>query len=246
MGGIEHMKHRRLPGLVAAGICFLLAVGFRFAAIGYGVIALTLAFAGICILLYLFLPKTLRIVLTVLLLLGLAVFITAEIPVVKAAKGTPDADADYLIVLGAGVNGSVPSLSMIDRLTAAKLYLDAHPDCVAVVSGGQGPGEHISEAKAMSDWLTARGVASDRIILEDRATSTVENLSFSLMLIPDAQSASIAVCSSEYHLYRAEYMAQEMGYQLAGIPGKTSYPILRMNYFIREGLGVVYYRVFGI
>lgn len=240
------MKRRRLPGLIAAGICFLLAIGFRFAVIGYGVMSLTAAFAGLCILLYLYLPKTLRIVLTVLLVVGLAVFISAEIPVVRAAKGTPDTDADYLIVLGAGVNGSTPSLSMLDRLTAAKAYLDDHPDCVAVVSGGQGPGENITEAKAMSDWLTARGIAQDHIIPEDRATSTAENLAFSLALIPDARNASIAVCSSEYHLYRAEYLARELGYGLAGVPGRTGLPLLRLNYFIREGFGVVYYRVFGI
>ena len=240
------MKRRRLPGLIAAGICFLLAAGFRFAVIGYGVMALTLTFIGVCILLYLFLPKALRIVLTVLLLLGLAVFIAAEIPIIQAAHGTPDADADYLIVLGAGVIGRTPSLSMLERLSAAKAYLDAHPDCVAVVSGGQGPGEQITEAKAMSDWLIARGIAPERIIPEDRATNTAENLSYSFALIPDARSASIAVCSSEYHLYRAQYLARKMGYTLDGVPGRTGYPLLRLNYFIREGFGVVYYRIFGI
>ena len=231
--------------LIAAGLCFLLALGFKFALIGYGVTALVLAGVGVCILLYLFLPRKLKIMLTVLLCVGAIIFTTAEIPVIKASKGTPDADADYLIVLGAGVNGSAPSLSLVNRLTAARDYLDEHPNCIAVVTGGQGRGENLTEAQAMADWLTARGIATERIIREERATSTEENLEFSFALIPDAAHAKIAVCSSEYHLYRAEYMARQMGYELSGVPGRTTYPVLRLNYFIREGLGVIYLHIFG-
>ena len=231
--------------LIAAGLCFLLALGFKFALIGYGVTALVLAGVGVCILLYLFLPRKLKIMLTVLLCIGAIIFTTAEIPVIKASKGTPDADADYLIVLGAGVNGSAPSLSLVNRLTAARDYLDEHPNCIAVVTGGQGRGENLTEAQAMADWLTARGIATERIIREERATSTEENLEFSFALIPDAAHAKIAVCSSEYHLYRAEYMARQMGYELSGVPGRTTYPVLRLNYFIREGLGVIYLHIFG-
>ena len=231
--------------LIAAGLCFLLALGFKFALIGYGVTALVLAGVGVCILLYLFLPRKLKIMLTVLLCVGAVIFTAAEIPVIKASKGTPDADADYLIVLGAGVNGSAPSLSLVNRLTAARDYLDEHPNCIAVVTGGQGRGENLTEAQAMADWLTARGIATERIIREERATSTEENLEFSFALIPDAAHAKIAVCSSEYHLYRAEYMARQMGYELSGVPGRTTYPVLRLNYFIREGLGVIYLHIFG-
>ncbi len=238
---------KRFPGksaaLAAAAICFAAAVFFRFALIGYGVMALVCAGAGVCVLLYAFLARRFKIMLTVLLLLGLALFSVGEVPVLRAAGGTPVRDADYLIVLGAGVNGTVPSLSMLNRLTAAKAYLDAHPACVAVVSGGQGDGEDVSEAEAMFRWLKANGIDEARIVREDRATSTLENLKFSLALIPDAHRAQIAVCSSEYHLYRAQYLAQEMGYTVGAVPGRTSYPVLRLNYFIREGFGSLYYHI---
>ena len=110
---------------------FAAAAFFRFALIGYGTVALACAGIGLCILLYVFLNKALRTVLTVVLLLGLLLFSAGEIPVLMAAGGTPDYDADWLIVLGAGVNGTVPSLSMLDRLNAARTYLLAHPDCTA-------------------------------------------------------------------------------------------------------------------
>ena len=232
---------KKLPALLSAGLCFLLALFFRFALIGYGYIALLCAGLGLCILLYAYLPKTFRIMLTVLLLLGVLLFTVGEVPVIRAAGGTPEFDADWLIVLGAGVNGSTPSLSMLNRLTAAKSYLDAHPGCTAVVSGGKGEGENISEAEAMYRWLTAQGIDEKRIIPETRSTNTLENLENSMALIPDAKSAKIAVCSSEYHLYRAQYLGRSLGYELGAVPARTSYPVLRANYFIREALGAVYY-----
>ena len=235
----------KVPFLLAAGLCFAAAVFFRFALIGYAYMALLCAGIGVCVLLYAFLPKRFRRMLTILLVLGAVLFTAGEVPVVLAAKGTPEFDADYLIILGAGVNGTVPSLSMHNRLTAAKAYLDAHPDCTAVVSGGQGPGEQISEAEAMHRWLAANGIDEGRILTEDQSTNTLENLRNSVALIPGADTARIAVCSSEYHLYRAQYLAREIGYPLGAIPAKTSFPVLRLNYFIREGLGNVYYHIFG-
>ena len=107
------------PLLIAALVCFAAAFFFRFALIGYSVMALVCAGVGVCLLLYAYLPKKFRIMLTVLLVLGLLLFTVGEIPVLKAARGTPEYDAAYLIVLGAGVNGTSPSLSMVDRLSAA-------------------------------------------------------------------------------------------------------------------------------
>ena len=236
---------KKLPCLLAAAVCFVAAAFFRFALIGYGYMALLCAGVGVCVLLYAFLPKTFRIMLTVLLALGTLLFTVGTVPVVRAAGGTPDCDAQYLIVLGAGVNGTAPSLSMLNRLSTAKAYLDAHPDCVAIVSGGKGGGEQISEAEAMRRWLTAQGIAEDRIVMEPRSRNTLENLQNSLALIPDAKSARVAICSSDYHLYRAQYLARALGCEPGAVPARTTLPVLKLNYFIREGLGNVYYHIFG-
>ena len=229
---------------IAAGVCFALALFFRFALIGYGVIALCFAALGVCVLLYAFLPKKFGIMLTIILLLCLLLFAVGEAPVLMAMGGTPDYDADWLIVLGAGVNGDVPSLSLLNRLRTAKAYLDAHPDCRAVLTGGKGSDEDLSEAEAMYRWLTAQGIDASRLVCEDRAASTRENIEFSLPLIPDAENQRLAVCSSEYHLYRAQYFARQMGCELAGIPAKTTLPVLKLNYFIRESICVLYFCVF--
>ena len=69
------------------------------------------------------------------------------------------------------------------RIDAAADYLIAHPDAIAIVSGGMGPGEDVTEAACMAHSLVSAGIDSGRILLEDQATSTSENLRFSMELM---------------------------------------------------------------
>ena len=242
MGGAERLKGK--GAWAAAILCFAAAAFLRFAVIGYGTLALFFAAAGALVLLFRHLPPRGRVLLAALTGAGALALSAALVPVIRTAGGDPGAEAEYLIILGAGVNGSTPSLSMVNRLTAARAYLEAHPGCTAVASGGQGGGEDLSEAEAMYRWLTAHGIDGGRVILEDRAASTLQNLQYSFALIPPEGRDSVAVVSSEYHLYRAKYLAARLGYSVACVPARTTLPALKLNYFLREGLGVMYYTVF--
>jgi len=55
----------------------------------------------------------------------------------------------------------------------------------------------------------------------------------------------VAVISSEYHLYRAKKFAKQEGIKALGIPAETTWPVLRLNYFIREGAAVARLWAFG-
>lgn len=182
----------------------------------------------------------------------LAVFFTAMAVtgsiIARSARGTENPESDYLIVLGAGVNGSTPSLSLWERITAAYDYLAEHPDAVAIVSGGQGNGEDITEAACMYNELTKLSIAHERIWMEDQATSTLENLRFSLDLIEartGERPVKAAIVSSEYHLHRAGMFAESLGLEAELVPARTSYPVLRTNYYLREIFAVWYYSIFG-
>ena len=171
------MRHKLWLVIV---ILLLAAAGlFAFAATGHTYFAALLALIAALIVFYRFAGRVLKIVVTALLAIGVVVFVIIEIPIVKAARTDAPADCGYIVVLGAGLHGDVPSLSLRNRLDAALAWLEAHPDCVAVVSGGQGPGETMTEGEAMQIWLEAKGVDPSRIIVEDRATSTMENLEYS-------------------------------------------------------------------
>ena len=240
------MRHKLW--LIIVIILLAAAAVFAFAATGHGYFAAVLALIAALIVFYRFAGRVLKLIVTALLVIGAAVFAVIEIPIVKAARTDAPESCEYLVVLGAGLHGDVPSLSLRNRLDAALDWLEAHPDCVAVVSGGQGPGETMTEGEAMQVWLEARGIDPSRIIVEDRATSTMENLEYSFELIREAggePDGSVAIVTSEYHLCRAKLMAEDLGVRAWGVAGHTSWPTLMINYFIREAFALTYYRIFG-
>lgn len=241
------MKHKL--SLILAGVCILAGCVFRFAMPGHDFIGYLLWLLAVLIFAFPRLSKTWRIVLAALLVLGAAVFAVFEAPVISNAKTDAAPQSDYLIVLGAGVNGSAPSLSMVNRLEAALDYLEAYPDAVAIVSGGQGAGEDVTEASAMHDWLVAHGMPESRIVQEDQSTSTRENLENSFAIIRSRggdPAGCVAVVSSEYHLYRAKQMARALGAKPLGVAAETTLPTMRANYFIREAFAAAYMQVFGV
>ena len=119
-------------------------------------------------------------VLLALVCCGFAAFVYLESLVIRDAHTDARAeDAQCVIILGAGVNGTTPSLMLSSRLQAALDFIADKPDIPIICSGGQGPGEDISEADCMADWLIAHGVDESRIYREDRSTSTQENFAYS-------------------------------------------------------------------
>lgn len=111
------------------------------------------------------------------------IFLFLELPIINAAHTSVPRSVDYLILLGAGVNGTIPSLSLLDRLETTAEYMHANPDCKVIVTGGQGLGEDITEAEAMETYLINQNITADRIIKEEQATNTYENLAYSLKII---------------------------------------------------------------
>jgi hypothetical protein len=60
---------------------------------------------------------------------------------------------DYIIILGARVKGEIPSLALQYRIDSAANYMKKNQETIAIVSGGQGPGEDITEAEATKRGL---------------------------------------------------------------------------------------------
>ena len=237
------MKKSRI---ITVSILFLAGIILRFAFSGHNYIAYGLFLLSVFIVVFGVAGKTLRRFLAMFLAMGLVYFVIIEIPIIDEASGDGDFDADYLIVLGAAVHGDTPSLSLVERLEAAKDYLIKHPDTVVIVSGGQGSGENVSEARAMYEWLCANGIDPVRIIMEDKASSTYENLKFSREIINElSDDATVAVVSSEYHLCRAKLIAKTLGMEIHTVAAQTTYFTVMLNYFIREAFGVTYQLTFA-
>ena len=250
------------PGrIIALGVCAVLgvmAVYLKFFIPGYSFSALVCLCLVAVILFYTFMPLlglrfpgfarwTIRIV-TGILALGVLVVGVTEGLILHASYGDPDKHCQYMVVLGAKVRDDGPSVSLWDRIYGARNYMMEHPDVIAVVSGGQGSDEPMTEAQCMYDALVAMGISPDRIWLEDKAGSTWENLNFSLNLIEEktgARPTEIGVLSSEYHLFRASLLARACNVDFIGIPARTSRISQRINHFMREAAGVWHYILLG-
>jgi len=171
--------------------------------------------------------------------------IALEVNVITTARRDLTAiAADAVVVLGAGVNGTTPSLTLRTRLDAALEYLERHPEIPVVLSGGQGPGEAITEARCMYEYLTARGVAPERLLLEEKSTSTAENFAFSKSLLQqagvDVEEDLVAFVTNDFHIYRAGYLAAQEDYDLAfGVAARLPWRYLEANYYVREAFALV-------
>lgn len=246
-----------LPWLICA-VLGALAFFLKFCVPGYSFSALVcLCLIGI-ILFYTVMPmvglklptfaKITTKAFTVILIIGLLVVGVTEAIIIHASFGDPKEQVEYMVVLGAKVNPDGPSVSLWDRICGAYEYMEEHPEVIAVVSGGQGTDEPITEAECMYRELVNLGINPKRIWIEDAATSTWENLHFSLDLIEEKtgqRPEKLGVLSSEYHLFRASLFAKACNVEFVGIPARTSRIPQMVNHFMREVAGVWHYIILG-
>ena len=191
------------------------------------------------------LPRALLKIGHSLLAVLFALLFAVEGVILSGASADPAPGLDYVVVLGAKVNGTEPSGALRNRIQVASEYLLENPDTLCVASGGKGADEGISEALCILQGLTARGVSADRVILEENSTDTVENIRFTLEKIPDAERATIGVVTNNFHMYRAMRIADsQMPGAFYPIPVATSAFSLP-HYLLREFAAVVVSTVTG-
>lgn len=176
---------------------------------------------------------TVKCVLAVLYFAGIALLLCLMLIIFAKGK-TNAAGQRAIIVLGCSVKGSRPSLSLIHRVDAAYNFLVKNPKAFAILSGGQGPDEDLSEAQCMYNMLTEKGISPSRLFKEDKSTNTDENIKFSLEIIKSLGLGSeIAVATSEYHQLRAKMICKRYGLTAYAQSSKTKLIILP-TFLLRE------------
>lgn len=139
-----------------------------------------------------------------------------------------------MIVLGAKVNKDGVSKTLKQRLDKAMEYYNQNKHINIIVSGGQGKDEVMTEASAMKNYLVENGVDEDNIILENKATTTLENIMFSKDIMEDLNLENKAlIVTSDYHLFRGRFIASILGIDNEGLCS-TSSLLSRIYYMIRE------------
>ena len=160
-------------------------------------------------------------------------------PVVVSVNET----AENVILLGGGIDkdGNLPK-PVMDRVEKAAEYLNQHPETVCIVTGGTLKWLPFAEAPELKNQLVNKGVAPERILVEDQAKDTIQNFQFSCKMLAEYRGVSIteileaptAVVTSRYHLRRSERLARRIGFKnIKGIP--VGCPVIYIPHsYVRE------------
>lgn len=148
-------------------------------------------------------------------------------------------ESDYVVVLGAGLRGERMTLSLKERAEKALECVKENKSSYMILSGGQGPGESISEAEAVKRYLLENGVEEKRLLLEDKSKNTMENFRFSKEIIEKhsgktLDKVNVKVITSNYHVFRSNIIAKRQGYKNLKFNSNNTNILLAPNYFFRE------------
>lgn len=203
--------------------------------------------------------SVLRLLVTLITLCaaGVVIMLVLQILIFSGVPKTAEPDLEYLIVLGARVKEDGISKTLKLRLDKAAEYAAENPATVLVLSGGQGEGEPQTEARAMKAYLAEQGVPEERMLLEERSSSTVENIAYSRLLIADLQNNGamyagapgrlprIGILTSNFHLFRALQIAKKQGIHGAYGIASASDPVLLLHMAFRDAFAVLKDRLAG-
>ncbi len=188
-----------------------------------------------------------RIAIRLIFIIILASFLLIEGLIIFSLKEDKDVKTDIVIVLGAGLKGDQIPLTLRYRLDKCIEYANKYRDSKIIVTGGQGRGESITEAEAMAGYLIGHGIEPERILKEDRATSTQENFKYSGEIIKKTSlagaSPAVMVVTSDFHMFRAKFLASRNGLIPYSLPARTWLGILPNN-MIREYFAIIKSLVF--
>lgn len=172
----------------------------------------------------------------------IAYFLTVSGFMLSGALTSPPKENCDILILGSGIDGDQPDIMLKRRLDEAIEYLNENPDARAVCCGGKSPWKAYSEAEVMRMYLTKHGIDESRIYLDEESTSTRENIVYARELIDglseEGEPRALAVCTSNFHVYRAKEFARREGLgQVYGLPSSTPVHILPA-FWIREFFGI--------
>lgn len=212
-----------------AGSIMLVLYGALFKRINGFVVYLSKHLAG----------KVVLICFSLLAIAILAFVVIISINIVRKANDPPK-EPTTVVVLGCRVRESGASTMLKTRLEAAYTFLTDNPQLNCVLSGGKGADEPVAEGVYMYNWLVERGIDPSRLYVEDKSTSTEENLKLTKKLIEEKElEPKITIITNDFHQYRAYRFAKETGFESYSYSARSPLYMLP-TYYVREVCGVAH------
>ncbi|TCN01917.1 vancomycin permeability regulator SanA [Paenibacillus sp. BK033] len=129
-------------------------------------------------------------------------------------ESKPVEQADAAIVLGASLWSDKPSPALKERLDFAdKLYKDGKVKMLILSGGLDRNGSKLTEAQGMRVYLLAKGIPEDKMLLDNAARSTYENLLNSKVIAAEHGLNKLLIVTHDYHAPRAMEMARYLDYE---------------------------------
>ncbi len=174
---------------------------------------------------------TLKKIIKMMFVILLLVFLSLEVLILYTGnREYKEQTYDYVIVLGAKVNGEIPSLALKNRLDSTLDYWYQHQDIPVIVTGGQGEDEYYPESMVMKKYLMDRGVAEDSIIEENKSISTYENFLNSYSMVGKSK---VLVATNDFHMFRALMLAKKVGFEPEPLNAQTP-KVIEFQMYLRE------------
>jgi len=163
---------------------------------------------------------------------------------IDANTRVPEPDTP-LLICGARVTEDGPAPVLTERLNRAYSYLVDNPGAFCVVTGGQGADEPSPEGEVMAQVLVDKGIAPERIVIENKSVNTEENVQFGVELLRESgyQGDTLALCTDSIHQYRAQANAQAMGFQTSAVSARSPYFQI-LDHWVREIMAIAKWLVF--
>jgi len=120
---------------------------------------------------------------------------------------------DCIIVLGAGIWGDKPSPMLEDRLKEAISLYNQNVSSKIIMSGDHGKKDY-DEVNIMKEYAIEQGVASEDIFMDHAGFSTYESMYRAKEVF---EANKIVIVTQKYHLYRALYIAKQLGIDAYGV-----------------------------
>jgi len=155
------------------------------------------------------------VIILAIIIFGINLYVTMSTSkqIIKESDYTKLSDIDCIIILGAGIWGDSPSPMLEDRLLEGIDLYQKNISNKIIMSGDHGKKEY-DEVNIMKDFAIEKGIQSENIFMDHAGFSTYESIYRAKEIF---EAKKVVIITQKYHLYRALYIAKELGIEAYGV-----------------------------
>ena len=155
------------------------------------------------------------VIILAIIIFGINLYVTMSVSkqIIKESDYKKLSDIDCIIILGAGIWGDGPSPMLEDRLLEGIDLYQKNVSNKIIMSGDHGKKEY-DEVNIMKEFAIEKGIPSENIFMDHAGFSTYESIYRAKEIF---EAKKVVIITQKYHLYRALYIAKELGIEAYGV-----------------------------